>query len=236
MGPRQTNMNVIFKRYPDSKIHGANMGPTWVLSALGGPHVGPINLDIRVTNEGNQLTKPHHNASLTRVAGVITVFLCVKAVARFTVTPPEFKLYTLSGFGAVAPLLPRLAFTPFVRGRWRQSAYRWKWITEPSSVTDTPIPVIMATFVVTGGTAGCHNDNLRCHQWRQSWHYENYLFSAVGSHRGVCLVMLCIKLYASWLVPLIIINSIKYNKSHETCTRFWCVPYSSGCVTASFLD
>ena len=34
--------------YPDSKIHGANMGPTWVLSAPGGPHVGPINLAIRV--------------------------------------------------------------------------------------------------------------------------------------------------------------------------------------------
>ena len=26
---------------PDSKIHGANMGPTWVLSAPDGPHVGP---------------------------------------------------------------------------------------------------------------------------------------------------------------------------------------------------
>ena len=25
---------------PDSKVHGANMGPTWVLSAPGGPHVG----------------------------------------------------------------------------------------------------------------------------------------------------------------------------------------------------
>ena len=33
---------------PDSKVHGANMGPTWVLSAPGGPHVGPINLVIRV--------------------------------------------------------------------------------------------------------------------------------------------------------------------------------------------
>ena len=32
---------------PDSKVHGANMGPTWVLSAPGGPHVGPINLTIR---------------------------------------------------------------------------------------------------------------------------------------------------------------------------------------------
>ena len=32
---------------PDSKVHGANMGPTWVLSAPVGPHVGPINLVIR---------------------------------------------------------------------------------------------------------------------------------------------------------------------------------------------
>ena len=29
---------------PDSKVHGANMGPTWVLSAPGRPHVGLVNL------------------------------------------------------------------------------------------------------------------------------------------------------------------------------------------------
>ena len=32
---------------PDSKVYGANMGPTWVLSAPDGPHVGPMNLGIR---------------------------------------------------------------------------------------------------------------------------------------------------------------------------------------------
>ena len=32
---------------PDSKVHGANMGSTWVLSALDGPHVGPMDLVIR---------------------------------------------------------------------------------------------------------------------------------------------------------------------------------------------
>ena len=31
---------------PDSKVHGANMGPTWVLLAPDGPHVGPMNLAI----------------------------------------------------------------------------------------------------------------------------------------------------------------------------------------------
>ena len=30
--------------YPDSKVHGANKGPTWVLSAPCGPHVSPMNL------------------------------------------------------------------------------------------------------------------------------------------------------------------------------------------------
>ena len=33
--------------HPDSKVHGANMGPTWVLSAPDGPHVRPMNLAIR---------------------------------------------------------------------------------------------------------------------------------------------------------------------------------------------
>ena len=33
----------------DSKVHGANMGPTWVLSAPDGPHVGHMNFAIRDT-------------------------------------------------------------------------------------------------------------------------------------------------------------------------------------------
>ena len=36
-----------FNNVPDSKVHGANVGPTWVLSAPDGPHVGPMNLAIR---------------------------------------------------------------------------------------------------------------------------------------------------------------------------------------------
>ena len=31
---------------PDNKVHGANMGPTWVLSAPDGPHIGPMNFAI----------------------------------------------------------------------------------------------------------------------------------------------------------------------------------------------
>ena len=35
-------------QFPDSKVHVTNMGPTWVLSAPGGSHVGPMNFAIRV--------------------------------------------------------------------------------------------------------------------------------------------------------------------------------------------
>ena len=38
--------NCVCAMYPDSKVHGANMGPTWVLSAQDGPHVDPMNLAV----------------------------------------------------------------------------------------------------------------------------------------------------------------------------------------------
>ena len=34
--------------FPDSKIHGANMGPIWGRQNPGGPHVGPMNFVILV--------------------------------------------------------------------------------------------------------------------------------------------------------------------------------------------
>ena len=33
---------------PDSKVHGANMGPLWGRHDPGGPHAGPMNLAIWV--------------------------------------------------------------------------------------------------------------------------------------------------------------------------------------------
>ena len=49
---------LLLKRTPDSKIHGANMGPTWVLPAPDGPHVGPMNLAIRDLIHMSLLVKP----------------------------------------------------------------------------------------------------------------------------------------------------------------------------------
>ena len=31
---------------PDSKVHGAHMGPLWGRQDPGGPHIGPMNLAI----------------------------------------------------------------------------------------------------------------------------------------------------------------------------------------------
>ena len=38
--------NVIFEAIPDSKVHGANMGPIWDPQNPGGLHVGPMNFAI----------------------------------------------------------------------------------------------------------------------------------------------------------------------------------------------
>ena len=37
---------VFYQPYPDSKVHGANMGPTWGRQDPGGTHVGPMNFAI----------------------------------------------------------------------------------------------------------------------------------------------------------------------------------------------
>ena len=39
--------------YPDSKVHGANMGPIWGRQDPDGPHVGPMNFATWVTYHQN---------------------------------------------------------------------------------------------------------------------------------------------------------------------------------------
>ena len=58
---------------PDSKVHEANIGPTWVLSAPDGPHVGPMNLAIRDMT----LNPNHRNVKLECELHVFTT--CVKS-------------------------------------------------------------------------------------------------------------------------------------------------------------
>ena len=50
----------IAETFPDSKVHGTNMGPTWILPAPDGPHVGPMNLAMRVSTISSR--PGHHNS------------------------------------------------------------------------------------------------------------------------------------------------------------------------------
>ena len=69
------NLTHVSKRVPDpchdqdSKVHGANMGPTCVLSAPDGPHIGPMNLAIREKwyNIGIRLVKYHFEYTVLKI-------------------------------------------------------------------------------------------------------------------------------------------------------------------------
>ena len=58
----------LLEHYPDSKVHGANMGPIWVLSAPDAPHVDPMNLAIRVVF---QCTNDRHPWGLVAWCGAL---------------------------------------------------------------------------------------------------------------------------------------------------------------------
>ena len=46
--PGDTNGAKASNSLPDSKVHGANVGPTWGRQYSGGPHVGRVNFAIQV--------------------------------------------------------------------------------------------------------------------------------------------------------------------------------------------
>ena len=61
---------------PDSKVHGANMVPTWVLSAPDGPHVGPMNLTIKEW-AGDMIKKwPGYYRSISFTKGINVELWC----------------------------------------------------------------------------------------------------------------------------------------------------------------
>ena len=75
--------------YPDSKVHRANMGTNWVLSAPGGPHVGPMNLAIWVVNtilaglelQGDRVSAPYGtNLVITEYSGKDELKSCSAAL------------------------------------------------------------------------------------------------------------------------------------------------------------
>ena len=65
-----------FMSIPVSKVHGANMGPTWVLSAPAGPHVGPMHICVsKPTTIGsdNGLSPGRRQAIIWTSAGILLI-------------------------------------------------------------------------------------------------------------------------------------------------------------------
>ena len=68
--------------FPDNKIHGANKGPIWVLSAPDGPHVGPMNHAIRVVS-----LKCVPEDQIDRMSPLVRVMACCQtqsSISQFT--------------------------------------------------------------------------------------------------------------------------------------------------------
>ena len=53
----QSNDHLTKQYFPDSKVHGAYIGPTWGQLDPGGLHVGPMNFVISVVTVSHKLTK-----------------------------------------------------------------------------------------------------------------------------------------------------------------------------------
>ena len=55
----------IWMAYPDSKVHGANMGPIWGWQdPAGGPHVGHVNLAIWVVSQSILVWAPKESLKM----------------------------------------------------------------------------------------------------------------------------------------------------------------------------
>ena len=102
-----------FHGFPDSKVHGSNMGPTWVLSAPDGPQVGPMHLAIRVSatlpacyhrialsyNLNNR--GPVNQHGLTIIQTWISNYIHYKMSDEITYSIPNFKGYTFEILGMI---------------------------------------------------------------------------------------------------------------------------------------
>ena len=70
---------------PDSKVHGANTGPTRVLSAPGGPHVSPTNPAIRESKKfvmEEKVSWNHHGHLIACDGVIMTSFCCHTALVH----------------------------------------------------------------------------------------------------------------------------------------------------------
>ena len=95
---------------------------------------------------------------------VINPALCSHKDTCYYACLPAICVHDTDSDSAGARLFHSLRAQPLGKGIWGYAS------TETVSHHD-------ANFVITGGTGGCQNDNLQCHQWWQSWNHGYAQFS-----------------------------------------------------------
>ena len=134
--------------FPDSKAHRANMGPTWVLLAPDGHHVGPMNLAIRVVRIWKTIDRiirtlhcfrctlwtavvhPLFTVAIGCLANV-KINVVVYSLGKFGLQYGLFFLVCLKCLDATKPAV--LQFTMFYKLPWRQVTSSWGSLIHYSS-------------------------------------------------------------------------------------------------------
>ena len=86
-----------WRHIPDSKVHVANMGPTWVLSAPDGPHVGPMNFAIRDGCHGVSRHRQRHRLLVQHLCRITT-----KNTSKLRITGPVSLRWRHNGHDCVS--------------------------------------------------------------------------------------------------------------------------------------
>ena len=97
------------KTIPDNKVHGANMGPTWVLSAQYGPHVAPWTLLSGVCYKAIILYNDPNNSAVTSLRLINCIFLSQSRVELNNQASP------------LCPCILMLSYTQWYHSKWKKS-------------------------------------------------------------------------------------------------------------------
>ena len=108
----------IWQLYPDSKVHGTNMGPIWGRQDPGGPHVGPMNFVIWV--------------SLV-VIWDDTLLIQTYTKTRYLFTYGQ-RLVTLFPYHDITCYIKSSPISIIGVTRWLNSAYNWEELFPKHSV------------------------------------------------------------------------------------------------------
>ena len=136
----------------NSKVHGANMGPTWVLSAPDGPHVGPMNLAVRGGS------RPH---CLLTITCLIAVNRHIGCRIRYVVTTGGWVSIEVAG-GLVTIRCQGIC-------NHRVNPVRsmsYQYIDAASACNTENQELLWWQFDNTCGTGNCRCVNQWCRQWR----------------------------------------------------------------------